>query len=227
MSTGESNMRPTAMLYRNLVSMDVEESIRANPIDGVVLLCGCDKTTPSLVMGAASCDVPAIVVSGGPMLNGKYCGQDIGSGTDVWKFSEDVKAGIMSLEQFMDAEASHVALGRPLHGHGHGLDDGVGGGVAGHGACPTTRRCRRSIPAATPSPTSPAAASSALIREDVRISQILTRAAFENAIRVNGAIGGSTNAVIHLLAIAGRVGVPLDARGLGHVRPRRADAASI
>ena len=105
MSTGESNMRPTAMLYRNLVSMDVEESIRANPIDGVVLLCGCDKTTPSLVMGAASCDVPAIVVSGGPMLNGKYCGQDIGSGTDVWKFSEDVKAGIMSLEQFMDAEA--------------------------------------------------------------------------------------------------------------------------
>ena len=93
MSTGESNMRPTAMLFRNLVAMDVEESIRANPIDGVVLLCGCDKTTPSLVMGAASCDIPSIVVSGGPMLNGKYRGKDIGSGTDVWKFSEDVKAG--------------------------------------------------------------------------------------------------------------------------------------
>src|SRR5678816_2676599 len=105
MSLGETSLRPTAMLFRNLVSMDVEESIRANPIDGVVLLCGCDKTTPSLVMGAASCDVPALVVSGGPMLNGKYCGQDIGSGTEVWKFSEDVKAGVMSLQQFMDAEA--------------------------------------------------------------------------------------------------------------------------
>jgi len=104
MSTGESNMRPTAMLFRNLVSMDVEESIRANPVDGVVLLCGCDKTTPSLVMGAASCDLPTIVVSGGPMLNGKYRGQDIGSGTDVWRFSEEVKAGTMSLKEFSEAE---------------------------------------------------------------------------------------------------------------------------
>ena len=93
------------MLFRNLVSMDVEESIRANPIDGVVLLCGCDKTTPSLVMGAASCDVPALVVSGGPMLNGKYRGQDIGSGTAVLRFSEKVKAGTMTQEDFMDAEA--------------------------------------------------------------------------------------------------------------------------
>ena len=91
MSLGETSLRPTAMLFRNLASMDVEESIRGNPIDGVVLLCGCDKTTPSLVMGAASCDVPAIVISGGPMLNGKFCGQDLGSGTDVWRFSEDVK----------------------------------------------------------------------------------------------------------------------------------------
>src|SRR5262252_1294435 len=106
MSLGESNLRPTAMLFRNLASMDVEESIRGNPIDGVVLLCGCDKTTPSLVMGAASCDVPAIVVSGGPMLNGWYCGRAIGSGTDVWRFSEEVKAGTMSLQQFMDAESS-------------------------------------------------------------------------------------------------------------------------
>src|SRR5919108_1786676 len=103
-SLGEIFMRPTSMLYRNLMAMDVEESIRANPIDGVVLLCGCDKTTPSLVMGAASCDVPAIVVSGGPMLNGKYCGQDIGSGTDVWRFSEDVRAGRMTVEQFLDAQ---------------------------------------------------------------------------------------------------------------------------
>ena len=104
-STGESNMRPTAMLFRNLVSMDVEESIRANPIDGVVLLCGCDKTTPSLIMGAASCDIPALVVSGGSMLNGKFRGEDIGSGTDVWKFSEQVKAGTMSLKEFSEAEA--------------------------------------------------------------------------------------------------------------------------
>src|SRR5882672_805353 len=104
-SLGETSVRPTAMLFRNLVSMDVEESIRANPIDGVVLLCGCDKTTPALVMGSASCDVPTIVVSGGPMLNGKYCGTEIGSGTDVWRFSEAVKAGSMSHQQFMEAES--------------------------------------------------------------------------------------------------------------------------
>jgi L-arabonate dehydrase len=104
MSLGETNLRPTAMLFRNLVSMDVEESIRGNPIDGVVLLCGCDKTTPSLVMGAASCDLPAIVVSGGPMLNGHFRGQTIGSGTAVWQMSEDVRAGKMQLADFMDAE---------------------------------------------------------------------------------------------------------------------------
>ena len=208
MSTGESNMRPTAMLYRNLVSMDVEESIRANPIDGVVLLCGCDKTTPSLVMGAASCDVPAIVVSGGPMLNGKYCGQDIGSGTDVWKFSEDVKAGVMSLEQFMDAEAS---MSRSA---GHCMVMGTASTMASvveslgiampyNAALPAVDSRRRALAHLA------GRRIVTLIKEDVRISQILTRAAFENAIRVNGAIGGSTNAVIHLLAMAGRVGVPL------------------
>jgi len=105
MSTGESTLRPTAMLFRNLVSMDVEESLRANPIDGAILLCGCDKTTVSLVMGAASCDLPAIVVSGGPMLNGKYRGRDIGSGTDVWRFSEELKAGTLSQDDFSEAEA--------------------------------------------------------------------------------------------------------------------------
>ena len=200
---------PTAMLYRNLASMDVEESIRANPIDGVVLLCGCDKTTPSLVMGAASCDLPAIVVSGGPMLNGKFCGQDIGSGTDVWRFSEDVQ------RRPDDGRAVHGRRGRAcrarpaLHGHGHGVDDGVDGRGAGPGAAAQRRRSRRSIRAATPWRTWPGGASSSSSNEDVRMSQILTRAAFENAIRVNGAIGGSTNAVIHLLAIAGRVGVPL------------------
>src|SRR5215831_16687285 len=105
MSLGETLMRPTTMLFRNLVSMDVEESIRANPIDGVVLLAGCDKTTPALLMGAASCDLPALMLSGGPMLNGKFRGQDIGSGTDVWKFSEDVRAGAMSECDFLQAES--------------------------------------------------------------------------------------------------------------------------
>src|SRR5579872_6993057 len=103
MSLGESNLRPTAMLFRNLASMDVEESIRGNPIDGVILLCGCDKTTPSLLMGAASCDLPAIVVSGGPMLNGNFQGKPIGSGTAVWQMSEDVRGGKMKLDEFMEA----------------------------------------------------------------------------------------------------------------------------
>ena len=207
-STGESNMRPTAMLYRNLVSMDVEESIRANPIDGVVLLCGCDKTTPSLVMGAASCDVPALVVSGGPMLNGKYCGQDIGSGTDVWKFSEDVKAGVMSLEQFMDAEAS---MSRSA---GHCMVMGTASTMASMvEALGVALPYNAALPAVDSRRYALAHLAGrrivGLVQEDVRLSHILTRPAFENAIRVNGALGGSTNAVIHLLAIAGRVGVPL------------------
>ena len=134
MSLGETNMRPTAMLFRNLVSMDVEESIRANPIDGVVLLCGCDKTTPSLVMGAASCDVPALVVSGGPMLNGKYRGQDIGSGTAVWRFNEELKIGTMSLARFHGSRSLHVALRRPLHDDGNRLHHGLHGRGARSGA---------------------------------------------------------------------------------------------
>ena len=208
MSTGESNMRPTAMLYRNLVSMDVEESIRANPIDGVVLLCGCDKTTPSLVMGAASCDVPAIVVSGGPMLNGKYCGTEIGSGTDVWKFSEDVKAGIMTIEQFMDAEASMSRSAGHCMVMGTAstmasMIEALGLGFPYNAALPAVDSRRYAMAHLV------GRRIVALVRDDVRISKILTRAAFENAIRVNGALGGSTNAVIHLLAIAGRVGTPL------------------
>ncbi|MGH9308194.1 MAG: IlvD/Edd family dehydratase [Vicinamibacterales bacterium] len=208
MSTGESNMRPTAMLYRNLVSMDVEESIRANPIDGVVLLCGCDKTTPSLVMGAASCDVPALVVSGGPMLNGKYCGQDIGSGTDVWRFSEDVKAGIMSLEQFMDAEAcmSRSAGHCMVMGTAStmaSMVESLGLGFPYNAALPAVDSRRYAMAHLA------GRRIVSLINDDVRLSRILTREAFENAIRVNGAIGGSTNAVIHLLAIAGRVGIPV------------------
>ena len=157
MSLGETNIRPTAMLFRNLVSMDVEESIRGNPIDGVVLLCGCDKTTPSLVMGAASCDVPALVVSGGPMLNGKYRGHDIGSGTGVFRFNEELKAGTLSLADFRDAEA---CMSRSA---GHCMTMGTASTMAcmveALGlALRTMRRFRQSIPAATPLPTPPAAA---------------------------------------------------------------------
>ena len=149
MSLGETNIRPTAMLFRNLASMDVEESIRGNPIDGVVLLCGCDKTTPSLVMGAASCDLPALVVSGGPMLNGKFHGTEIGSGTAVWQMSEDVRAGKMKLADFMEAEACMSRSQRPLHDHGNGVDHGQHGGGSGPRACRTTRPSRRWIRAAT------------------------------------------------------------------------------
>ena len=206
MSTGESNMRPTAMLYRNLVSMDVEESIRANPIDGVVLLCGCDKTTPSLIMGAASCDVPAIVVSGGPMLNGKYCGQDIGSGTDVWRFSEDVRAGIMTVEQFMDAEAcmSRSAGHCMVMGTASTLAsvvEALGLGLPYNATLPAVDSRRYALAHMV------GRRIVRLIEEDVRLSSVLSRQSFENAIRVTGAVGGSTNAVIHLLAMAGRVGI--------------------
>ena len=225
MSTGESNMRPTAMLFRNLVSMDVEESIRGNPIDGVVLLCGCDKTTPSLVMGAASCDIPAIVVSGGPMLNGKYCGQDIGSGTDVWRFSEEVRAGTMSLEQFMDAEASMSRS--PGHCMVMGtassmasMIEALGLGLPFNGTLPAVDSRRNALAHIA------GRRIVEMIRDDVRISRILTRAAFENAIRANGAIGGSTNAVIHWLAMAGRVGIEVslqDWDGFGRNVPTLVD----
>jgi L-arabonate dehydrase len=208
MSTGESNMRPTAMLFRNLVSMDVEESIRGNPIDGVVLLCGCDKTTPSLIMGAASCDIPALVVSGGPMLNGKYCGQDIGSGTDVWRLSEEMRAGQITLEQFMDAEAcmSRSAGHCMVMGTAStmaSMVEALGLGLPYNATLPAVDSRRYALAHLA------GRRIVELIKEDIRISQILTREAFENAIRVNGAVGGSTNAVIHLLAIAGRVGVPV------------------
>lgn len=208
MSLGETLMRPTAMLFRNLVSMDVEESIRANPLDGVILLAGCDKTTPALLMGAASCDLPAIMISGGPMLNGKFRGQDIGSGTDVWRFSEDVRSGVMTECEFLEAEG---CMNRSA---GHCMTMGtastmasvveaLGIGLPTNAAIPAVDAHRYAL------------AHTAgrriveLVEGDVRMSRILTRDAFENAIRVVGAIGGSTNAVIHLLAIAGRIGVKL------------------
>ncbi|MGA2170278.1 MAG: IlvD/Edd family dehydratase [Terracidiphilus sp.] len=209
MSMGETNMRPTAMMFRNLVSMDVEESIRANPIDAVVLLCGCDKTTPSLVMGAASCDVPAIVLSGGPMLIGRYRGQAIGSGTVIWRFSEAVKAGKMTEQEFLDAES---CMSRSA---GHCMTMGtastmacmvesLGLSLSGNAAIPAVDSRRGVLAHET------GLRIVAMAHEDLRISKILKREAFLNAIRTNAAIGGSTNAVIHLIAFAGRVGVPLN-----------------
>jgi dihydroxy-acid dehydratase len=208
-SIGETLVRPTSMLLRNLMSMDVEESIRSNPLDGVVLLAGCDKTTPAQVMGAASVDLPAILVTGGPMLNGKFRGADIGSGTHVWKFSEDVRAGRMTQEDFIAAE------GCMSRSNGHCMTMGTASTMA----C-LTEALGLQLPGSAAIPAVDArrfvTAHEAgrrivgMVGEDLRPSRILTRAAFENAIRVNAAIGGSTNAIVHLLAIAGRVGVPLD-----------------
>ena len=209
MSLGESNLRPTAMLFRNLASMDVEESIRGNPIDGVVLLVGCDKTTPALLMGAASCDLPAIAVSGGPMLNGRFRGKEVGSGTDVWRFSEDVKAGKMSLADFLDAESCMARSAGHCMTMGTAstmavMVESLGMGMPGNAAIPAVDS-RRGVLAQLAG-----RRIVEMVREDLVMSKILTRQAFENAIRANAAVGGSTNAVIHLLALAGRVGVPLD-----------------
>jgi dihydroxy-acid dehydratase len=225
MSTGETNLRPTAMLFRNLVSMDVEESIRGNPIDGVVLMCGCDKTTASLVMGAASCNLPAIVVSGGAMLNGKFQGQDIGSGTDLWRFSEDVKAGKMSLEQFNEAES---CMSRSA---GHCMTMGTASTMSTMAESLGLALPFNSAIPAVDSRRSVLAHMSGrriveMVRSDLAMSKILTREAFENAIRVNGAVGGSTNAVIHLLAIAGRIEISLNLEDwdrIGHDTPTLVD----
>ncbi len=208
MSLGEPIMRPTTMLYRNLVSMDVEESIRANPLDGVVILAGCDKTTPATLMGAASVDLPTIVVSGGPMLNGKYRGRDIGSGTDVWKFTDDVRAGRMSMEEYLEAES---CMSRS---DGHCMTMGTASTMACMvEALGLTLPSGAAIPAADSRRKRLAHLAGnrivEMVREGLTLSKILTREAFENAIRVNAAIGGSTNFVVHLLALAGRVGVPL------------------
>ncbi|MCG8692599.1 MAG: L-arabinonate dehydratase [Minwuiales bacterium] len=209
MSLGEPIMRPTTMLFRNLMSMDVEESIRANPLDGVVLLSGCDKTQPAMLMGAASCDLPSIVVTGGPMLNGKFQGRDIGSGTDVWRFSEDVRAGNMTLDDFVAAEAGMS------RSNGHCMSMGTASTMAsmtealgmtptGAAAIPAVdanrRRYAHNIGRRIVE----------MVNEDLRMSKIVTREAFENAIRTNAAIGGSTNAIIHLIAVAGRLGIPLE-----------------
>lgn len=208
MSLGETLIKPTAMLYRNLASMDVEESIRANPMDGVVLLCGCDKTTPSLVMGACSVDIPTIVVSGGPMLTGKYNGRDIGT-SDVWRFTDDVKSGLMTEEELNIAEAGLC------RSQGHCAVMGTASTMATMvESLGLTLPQNAAIPAADSRRKVLAQLSGKriveMVREDQKLSDILTKEAFENAIKVNAAIGGSTNFVIHLLAIAGRIGVPLE-----------------
>jgi L-arabonate dehydrase len=207
MSLGETLIKPTAMLYRNLASMDVEESIRANPVDGVVLMCGCDKTTPSLVMGACSVDIPTIVVSGGPMLTGKFQGKDIGT-SDVWRFNDAVRSGGMLQEELLLAEASmcrsrgHCAVMGTASTMA-AMVESLGLSLPQNAAIPAADARRKVLAQLSGS------RAVQMVRDDLKPSAILTRKAFENAIIVNAAIGGSTNFIIHLLAIAGRIGVPL------------------
>ncbi|MDE0808783.1 MAG: dihydroxy-acid dehydratase [Alphaproteobacteria bacterium] len=207
-STSESQLRPTAMLYRNLAAMDVEESIRGLPMDGVVLLVGCDKTTPALMMGAASCDLPTLVVSGGPMLNGHYKGELMGSGTNTWKFSEMVKAGEMTLEDFMSAEEGNSRSA------GHCMTMGTASTMASFAeSIGIALHANAAIPAVDSRRYVLAQMAGRrivdMVKEDVTMSSLLKRENFENAIMVNGAIGGSTNAVVHMLAIAGRMGIDI------------------
>jgi len=209
MSLGETLLKPTAMLFRNLASMDAEESIRGNPLDGVVLLTGCDKTTPSTVMGAASVDLPTLVVPGGPMLNGKFHGHDIGSGTHVWKFDEDRKTGRMSDADYLLAESCMSRS--PGHCMTMGtastmacMVESLGLTLPGAAAIPAVDSRKKALAQLS------GRRIVEMVREDLRLSKVLTRAAFENAIKVNAAVGGSTNFIIHLTAIAGRLGVPLE-----------------
>lgn len=210
LSIGEPYARPTSMLYRNLMAMDVEESIRSNPLDAVVLLGGCDKTVPALLMGATSVDLPAILLTGGPMLSGRYRGRTVGSGTEVWRAVEAHRAGELSREQLDELEG---CLNRSI---GHCMTMGTASTMA----CLTEAMgIQMADSAALPAPDGRRAQLATAVGRRIvamavaggpRPSEILTRAAFLNAIRVNAAIGGSTNAVVHLLAIAGRLGVQLD-----------------
>jgi L-arabonate dehydrase len=208
MSLGETQLRPTAMLFRNLASMDVEESIRGNPIDGVVLLMGCDKTTPSLLMGAASCDLPTIGLSGGPKLSGQFHGQKLGSGTGVWQMDAQVHAGEMKIEEFFEAESCmHRSKGHCMTmgtaSTMASMVESLGMSMPGNAAIPAVDARRYTLAQLT------GRRIVEMVQEDLRMSRVLTRAAFENSIRANAAIGGSTNAVIHSIALAGRVGLPV------------------
>ncbi|WP_339947811.1 L-arabinonate dehydratase [uncultured Albimonas sp.] len=207
-SPGESSLRPSAMMYRNLAAMDVEEALRANPLDGVVLMVGCDKTTPALLMGAASVDIPAIAVTGGPMLNGWFRGERVGSGTALWQMSEAIKAGEMTREEFLEAEQAMSRSPGSCNTMGTAstmasMAEALGMALSGNAAIPAVDSRRRVMAQMT------GRRIVQMVKDDLKPSDVLTRQAFENAIRANGAIGGSTNAVIHLLALAGRAGVDL------------------
>ena len=208
-SASESNLRPTAMLFRNLASMDVEEAIRGNPIDGVVLLMGCDKTTPSLMMGAASVDLPTIGISGGPMLNGHHQGEIIGSGTGVWKLDADLNAGIITEEDFINAEISMSRSKGNCMTMGTAstmgsMVEALGMSLPGNAAIPAVDSRRYALSHMS------GKRIVEMVKENMIMSKIVTKKSFENAIKVNGTIGGSTNAVIHLAAIAGRLEIDLD-----------------
>ncbi|MBB3979385.1 dihydroxy-acid dehydratase [Rhizobium azooxidifex] len=207
-SASENTFRPTAMMYRNLAALAVEEAIRGQPMDGCVLMVGCDKTTPSLLMGAASVDLPSIVVTGGPMLNGYFRGERVGSGTHLWKFSEMVKAGEMTQAEFLEAEASMSRSTGTCNTMGTAstmasMAEALGMALSGNAAIPAVDSRRKVMAQMT------GRRIVQMVKDDLKPSDILTKQAFENAIRTNAAIGGSTNAVIHLLAIAGRVGIDL------------------
>ena len=205
-SASENTFRPTAMMFRNLAALSIEEQMRGQPIDGAVLLVGCDKTTPSLLMAAASTDLPSIVVTGGPMLNGYFHGERIGSGTHLWKFSEAVKAGDMTQEDFLEAEQSMSRSSGSCNTMGTAssmasMAEALGMALSGNAAIPAVDSRRRVMAQLS------GRRIVQMVKDDLKPSDIMTRHAFENAVRTNGAIGGSTNAVVHLLAIAGRVGV--------------------
>ncbi|TGN67170.1 dihydroxy-acid dehydratase [Paracoccus liaowanqingii] len=207
-SASENTFRPSAMMFRNLAALAIEETIRGQPMDGAVLLVGCDKTTPSLIMAAASCDIPSIVVTGGPMLNGHFRGERVGSGTHLWKFSEAVKAGEMSQDDFLEAEASMSRSSGTCNTMGTAstmasMAEALGMALSGNAAIPAVDSRRRVMAQMS------GRRIVQMVKDDLKPSDIMTRDAFENAIRVNGAIGGSTNAVVHLLAMAGRVGVDI------------------
>jgi L-arabonate dehydrase len=208
MSLGETIMKPTTMLWRNLASMDTEETIRANPLDGIVLLTGCDKTTPSTLMGAASVNLPTIVVPGGPMLNGRFRGIDIGSGTATWQLSEGLKAGTVTREDLTEAES---CMSRSA---GHCMTMGTASTMATMvEALGLTLPGTAAIPAVDSRKKVMAHLSGnrivEMVKENLKMSDILTREAFENAIKISSAVGGSTNLIIHLIALAGRIGIEL------------------
>lgn len=218
-SLGETQIQPTAMLLRNLMAMDVEESVRCNPLDGVVLLSGCDKTTPAMLMGAASVDLPTIMLTGGPMLTGRHQGKPLGSATDMWRMSEEVRAGKMSPEEFVATESSMTRSAGHCNPMGTAstmasMAEALGMTLSQSAAIPAPDTRRKRLAHLT------GRRIVEMVREDLRPSAILTRAAFENAIRVLSAIGGSTNAVLHLLAIAGRVGVPLTLEDIDQIGSR-------